>query len=85
MKRALAALLLAGGTTLLLATPANAQPLHEPASCQGYLASYANPNMGFIIHELVQPNAADAGVTVGQFIAVSSHEHSGGLEACIPE
>ena len=84
MKRTLAIALLAGSTTLLLAGPVAAQPVHEPASCQGYLGSYANPNMGFITQELLLPAARDAGVAPGQIVTVSAQQHLGGLEPCIP-
>ena len=85
MKRVLAALVLTGGTTLLLASPAAAQPISEPASCQGYLASYANPNYAFILHQIVQPTADDLGVNVGHVLSPLAQQHSGNLEACIPE
>jgi hypothetical protein len=84
MKRTLAVLALAGGTAVLLAAPAAAQPISEPASCQGYLSSYANPNMGFIVHELVMPTAADLGVPVGKVFVANATVHNGGIEACIP-
>ena len=38
-------------TPLALAGAAFAQPISEPASCAGYLVSYANPNNGWIIQE----------------------------------
>ena len=85
MKRTVTALLLTGGTTVLLASPALAQPISEPAGCQGYLASYANPNMGFIIHELVQPAAEELDVTVGKVIVVSAQKRGSGIEGCIPD
>jgi hypothetical protein len=85
MKRTLTAVLLTGGATVLLASPALAQPVSEPAGCQGYLSSYANPNMGFIIHELVQPAAEELGVTVGKVIVVNAQKRGSGLEGCIPE
>ena len=85
MKRALAALLLTGGTTVLLAAPAAAQPISEPASCQGYLASYANPNFAFILEELVRPQAEATGSNVGHLIVQAAQSHEGGLEACIPD
>ena len=80
MKRTLAVLLLTGGASLLLTGPATAQPISEPASCQGYLASYANPNYGFIVHELVMPQPGN----VGAVLAPLAKQHNGGLEACIP-
>jgi hypothetical protein len=85
MKRALAALLLTGGTTVLLAAPAAAQPISEPASCQGYLASYANPNYAFILTELVRPAAEASGLTVGQFLSAQAKNHNGSIDACIPD
>jgi hypothetical protein len=85
MKRALAALLLAGGTTVLLASPAAAQPISEPASCQGYLASWANPNYAFILTELVRPAAEDSGLNVGQLLSTQAKNHNGSLDACIPD
>jgi hypothetical protein len=80
MKRTLAVLLLTGGASLLLAGPAAAQPVSEPASCQGYLASYANPNYAFIVHELVMPQDG----SVGDVLAPLAKQHKGGIEACIP-
>ena len=85
MKRSLTTILLAAGITALAAGPASAQPITEPASCQGYLASYANPNYAFIVHELVKPVADDLGVTQGQLLSAIAQQHNGGLEACIPE
>jgi hypothetical protein len=85
MKRALAALLLSGGTTVLLASPAAAQPISEPASCQGYLASWANPNYAFILTELVRPAAEDSGLNVGQLLSPQAKTHNGSLDGCIPD
>ena len=70
---------------LAVAGVAAAQPISEPASCAGYLASYANPNNGSIIHEIVMPTADDLGVTVGAVTTWSAQAHNGGLEACIPD
>ena len=85
MKRTLTALLVCSGASILLAAPAAAQPVSEPASCQGYLASWANPNEAFIIHELVQPKAAELGVTVGKVLSPLAKTRAGSLDACIPE
>jgi hypothetical protein len=85
MHRSIRALLMAAAATLALAGSAAAQPISEPASCAGYLSSWANPNNGFIIHELIMPAAEDLGVTVGQIIVGQAQEHGGSLEACIPE
>lgn len=86
MKRLLAALALTAGATFGLgAAPAEAQPESGPASCQGYLASYANPDYAFIVHELVQPVADELGVTVGSLLSSIAQTHEGGLEACIPD
>ena len=63
---------------------AAAAPISGPASCAGYLASYANPNNGFIIHEIVMPIADNLGVTVGQVTVWNAQAHNGGIEACIP-
>jgi hypothetical protein len=85
MKRSLAALALTAGTTVALgAAPAHAQPAPGPASCQGYLASYANPNYAFIVHELVEPVVEDLGITVGELLSSLAQAHNGDLEACIP-
>ena len=54
--------------------------MSEPASCQGYLASYANPNYAFIVHELVMPQEG----SVGDVLAPLAKQHKGGIEACIP-
>jgi hypothetical protein len=84
MKRLTMALPLALAASLALAGTAAAQPISEPASCQGYLASYANPNYAFIIHEIVQPTADDLGVNVGGVLAPIAQLHLGSLEPCIP-
>jgi hypothetical protein len=85
MRRSIRATILATVASLALAGVAAAQPISEPASCAGYLASYANPNNGFIIHEIVMPIADNLGVTVGQVTKWNAQAHSGGIEACIPE
>ena len=85
MRRSIRATVLATVASLALAGVAAAQPISEPASCAGYLASYANPNNGFIIHEIVMPIADNLGVTVGQVTVWNAQAHNGGIEACIPE
>jgi hypothetical protein len=84
MHRAIRASVLAVVASLAIAGVAAAQPASGPASCAGYLASYANPNNGFIIHTIVMPLAAELGVTVGQVTVWSAQAHDGDLEACIP-
>ena len=85
MHRTLRALVMASVASLAIGGVAAAQPISEPASCSGYLASYANPNNGWIIQNLVRPKAESLGVTVGDLTAAISQEHAGGIEACIPE
>jgi hypothetical protein len=85
MRRSLSATALAVVATLSVAGAAAAQPIDEPASCAGYLASYANPNNGFIIHEIVMPIADNLGVNVGTVTKWNAQAHNGGIEACIPE
>jgi hypothetical protein len=85
MRRSISATVLGMVAALAVAGVAAAQPISEPASCAGYLASYANPNNGFIIHEIVMPIADDLGVTVGQVTVWNAQAHNGGIEACIPE
>lgn len=85
MKRALSVVLLTLGAGVLLAGPASAQPVSGPASCQGYLASYANPNYAYIVHTQVLPKAADLGVTPGAVISSFAGQHGGSLWACIPD
>jgi hypothetical protein len=85
MRRSVSATVLGVVAALAMAATAAAQPISEPASCAGYLASYANPNNGFIIHEIVMPIADDLGVTVGQVTVWNAQAHEGGIEACIPE
>lgn len=85
MRRSIRATVLAAAASLAIAGVAAAAPISEPASCAGYLASYANPNNGFIIHEIVMPIADDLGVTVGQVTVWNAQAHNGGIEACIPE
>jgi hypothetical protein len=84
MKRLTIAFPLAIAASVALAGIAAAQPISEPASCQGYLASYANPNNGVLMQELVKPLANDLGLTVGQFISPIAQLHEGSLEPCIP-
>ena len=85
MKRSIRALTLALAAILALAGTAAAQPIDEPASCTGYLASWANPNNGFIIHALVKPAADDLGIPMGEYVANIAQTQLGGLDACIPE
>jgi hypothetical protein len=85
MRRSLSAAVFAVAASMAIAGVAAAQPVTEPASCAGYLASYANPNNGFIIHEIVMPIADQLGVTVGQVTVWNARAHNGGIEACIPE
>jgi len=85
MKRSIRALTLALAAILALAGTAAAQPIAEPASCTGYLSSWANPNNGFIIHALVKPAADDLGIPMGEYVADIAQEQLGGLDACIPE
>jgi hypothetical protein len=86
MRRTLVTLTLVAGIGVIgAATPAAAVPGEgSPASCNGYLSSYANPNMGFIIHELVQPLAEQLGVNVGTLQSTNAGAHNGSIEACIP-
>ena len=85
MRRSIRATVLAAVASLAIAGVASAQPIDEPASCAGYLASYANPNNAFIIHSIVMPIADNLGVTVGAVTSGNAQAHNGGLEACIPE
>ena len=83
MKRLLASL--AALAAVVTAAPAAGAP--EPgsnASCQGFLASYANPNNGFVIHEVVKPAAEALGVTTGALQSGVAQQHNGSLGACIP-
>lgn len=85
MHRSIRSLALAIIATLALAGAASANPIDEPASCFGYLSSWANPNNAFIIHTLTKPAAEDLGIPMGQLVAGIAKEHLGSLEACIPE
>ena len=85
MRRSIFATALAMAATLAVAGAAAAQPVSEPASCAGYLASYANPNNGYIIHNIVMPIADELGVNVGTVTTWNAQAHNGGIEACIPE
>ena len=85
MHRSMRASVFAIVASLSIAGAAAAQPISEPASCAGYLASYANPNNGFIIHNIVMPIADNLGVNVGTVTSRNAQAHNGGLEACIPE
>jgi hypothetical protein len=84
MKRIIASLVLAVAATPVLASVALGQPITEPASCNGYLASWASPNNGFIVQEIVLPTAAELGVTPGAILSGFAQLHLGGLEPCIP-
>jgi len=78
-----------------LATAAGASALgaQRPdgsASCTGFLANAANPNMGTLMKELVRPALDAQGLTVGDFQRDKAQEHPGvggfqGLELCIPD
>jgi hypothetical protein len=85
MRRSIRATVFAVAASLAIAGVVAAEPISEPASCAGYLASYANPNNAFIIHEIVMPIADNLGVTVGQVTVWNAQAHNGGIEACIPE
>ena len=85
MRRSIRAAALAAVASLAIAGVASAAPIDQPASCAGYLASYANPNNAFIIHTIVMPIADNLGVTVGRVTSWNAQAHNGGLEACIPE
>ena len=85
MRTSIVATILALGATFGVVGVAAARPVSEPASCAGYLASYANPNNGWIIQNLVHPAAEALGITVGQLTTSFASEHGGSLEACIPE
>ena len=85
MRRSIRASALATVASLAIAGVAAAQPISEPASCAGYLASYANPNNAYIIHTIVMPIADNLGVNVGTVTTWNAQAHNGGIEACIPE
>jgi hypothetical protein len=69
----------------LAAGTASAEPgTGSAASCAGYLASYANPNNGFVIHELEKPAAEALGVPMGALQSTFAKQHDGSLPACIP-
>jgi hypothetical protein len=85
MRQSITATALATVATLAIAGAAAAQPIGEPASCAGYLASYANPNNAYIIHNIVMPVADSLGVNVGAVTRSNAQAHNGGIEACIPD
>jgi hypothetical protein len=71
--------------SLAAAAPVGAQPATgSSASCSGYLASYANPNNGFVIHQLEKPAAEALGVPMGTLQSSFAQQHNGSLAACIP-
>ena len=88
-------LVLATACGLALATASSATALgaQRPdgnASCVGFLANSANPNMGVLMKELVRPELESLGLTVGEFQREKAQEHPGvdgfpGLLLCIPE
>jgi hypothetical protein len=64
---------------------AGAQPIGgSPASCTGFLAAYANPNNGYVIHVIAKPLAEELGLTLGGLQSSIAQGHEGDLEACIP-
>ena len=85
MRRSISATVLGLVSAFAIAGVVAAEPISEPASCAGYLASYANPNNAFIIHEIVMPIADDLGVNVGTVTRWNAQAHNAGIEACIPE
>jgi hypothetical protein len=85
MRRSISSMVLALAASLAIAGVAAAEPISEPASCAGYLASYAKPNNGWIVQNLLRPWADDLGITVGELTASFALQHGGSLEACIPD
>ena len=84
MKRFVVTLAVAAGAAVA-ASPGLAEPgTGSNASCAGYLASYANPNNGFVVHELEKPAAEALGVPMGTIQSGFAHEHNASLFACIP-
>jgi hypothetical protein len=64
---------------------ASAQPIGgSPASCAGFLSSYANPNNGYVIHTIAKPLAEELGLTLGGLQRTNAQGHEGELEGCIP-
>ena len=64
---------------------AGAQPIGgSPASCAGYLAAYANPNNGYVIHAIAKPLAEELGLTLGGLQRTNAQRHEGDLDTCIP-
>ncbi|MDQ1640682.1 MAG: hypothetical protein QOJ90_33 [Actinomycetota bacterium] len=77
-----------GGTTPAFAL--GAQLPNEHASCQGYLASAANPNMGVVGHEFIKPLADSLGVTQGQLVSTMAADRPTqggfpGLISCVDQ
>jgi len=72
------------------ASALGAQRPDGSASCAGFLANSANPNMGVLMKELIRPALETQGVTVGENQRDIAREHPGvggfpGLLLCIPE
>ena len=60
---------------------AHADPV---SSCAGVLAMNANPNNGFIIHEIEKPLAEELGITMGALQSSIAHTRGSTIEECIP-
>lgn len=85
MKRLITILAIAAAAATVGAGGAAAQPGEgSPASCAGYLASYANPNNGFVIHAIEKPAAETLGVPMGALQSGFAQQQAGSLLACIP-
>lgn len=74
MRRALRVAITAGFTVTIASSTTSAfalgaQQPNPNASCQGFLAGAANPNMGVVGHELGKPEAAALGEPQGALIS----------------
>jgi hypothetical protein len=78
------ATILAAMTVLGVSMSTPAAYAADGPSCNGVLAMYANPNNGFIIHNIVMPTADELGITVGAWESSLAKNHSWDLETCIP-
>ena len=84
-----AAVALVGAVAAPTASPGGLVPAAS-TNCAGILAAAANPNNGYVLHNLVKPALDAQGMTLGELQRGLAQQHPGvggvdGLEACIPD
>ncbi len=83
MKRIVLLVAIVAGLLASFPGAGGAQAPNENASCLGFLQSGANPNAGYVLHNLVFPTVGQ-GAAFGAFQSELAQQHSGDLESCIP-